>query len=91
VDNASHWLVVTVNPVAQNLGKTSGATHTTAISMVIGPRSGVAGCTHPGVELEKARNPEIVGALPGGSCSTTGNFFIDDEVLRAGGVPDLDE
>jgi hypothetical protein len=51
----------------------------------------VAGSRHPGVELEKARNLEIVRALPGGSCSTTGNFFIDDEVLRAGGVPDLDE
>jgi hypothetical protein len=30
-------------------------------------RSDVAGSRHPGVELEKARNPEIAGALPGGS------------------------
>jgi citronellol/citronellal dehydrogenase len=48
----------------------------------------------PGVELENARKPEIVAdaawhILTRDSRTTTGNFFIDDEVLRAAGVTDL--
>ena len=48
----------------------------------------------PGVELENARKPEIVAdaawqILTQDSRTTTGNFFIDDELLRAAGVIDL--
>jgi citronellol/citronellal dehydrogenase len=48
----------------------------------------------PGVELEKTRKPEIVAdaawqILIQDSRTTTGIFFIDDEVLRAAGVTDL--
>jgi citronellol/citronellal dehydrogenase len=48
----------------------------------------------PGVELDNARKPEIMAdaawhILTRESRTTTGNFFIDDEVLRAAGVADL--
>lgn len=48
----------------------------------------------PGAEPERARTPEIVAdaawhILTRTSRSTTGNFFIDDEVLAAAGVTDL--
>jgi citronellol/citronellal dehydrogenase len=48
----------------------------------------------PGAEPERGRTPEIVadGAwyiLTRSSRSTTGNFFIDDEVLAAAGITDL--
>jgi citronellol/citronellal dehydrogenase len=48
----------------------------------------------PGVELENARKPEIVAdaawqILTRDSRAATGNFFIDDEVLRAAGVTDF--
>jgi citronellol/citronellal dehydrogenase len=48
----------------------------------------------PGVGLENARKPEIVAdaawqILTRDSRTTTGNFFVDDEVLRAAGVTDL--
>ena len=47
-----------------------------------------------GIELDNARKPEIVAdaarqILTQDSRTTTGNFFIDDEVLRAAGVTDL--
>ena len=48
----------------------------------------------PGAEAERGRTPEIVAdaawqILNSDSRSTTGNFFIDDEVLAASGVADL--
>jgi citronellol/citronellal dehydrogenase len=48
----------------------------------------------PGVALDNARKPEIVAdaawqILTQDSRTTTGNFFIDDEVLRAAGMTDL--
>jgi citronellol/citronellal dehydrogenase len=48
----------------------------------------------PGAESERGRTPEIVAdaawhILTGSSRSTTGNFFIDDEVLAAAGITDL--
>ncbi len=48
----------------------------------------------PGAEAERGRTPEIVAdaawhILTRDSRSTTGNFFIDDEVLAAAGVTDL--
>ena len=48
----------------------------------------------PGAEAERGRTPEIVAdaawqILTSDSRSTTGNFFIDDEVLAASGVTDL--
>ena len=48
----------------------------------------------PGIELDNARKPEIVAdaawqILTQDSRTTTGNFFIDDEVLSAAGVTDL--
>ena len=48
----------------------------------------------PGAESERGRTPEIVAdaawhILTGSSRSTTGNFFIDDEVLAATGITDL--
>jgi citronellol/citronellal dehydrogenase len=48
----------------------------------------------PGAEPERGRTPEIVAdaawhILTRTSRSTTGNFFIDDEVLAAAGVTDL--
>jgi len=48
----------------------------------------------PGAEPERARKPEIVAdaawqILTRDSRTTTGNFFIDEEVLAAAGVSDL--
>jgi citronellol/citronellal dehydrogenase len=48
----------------------------------------------PGAESERGRTPEIVAdaawhILTRNSRSTTGNFFIDDEVLAAAGITDL--
>ena len=48
----------------------------------------------PGAETERGRTPEIVAdaawhILTRDSRSTTGNFFIDDEVLASAGVTDL--
>ena len=48
----------------------------------------------PGAEAERGRTPAIVAdaawhILTRDSRSTTGNFFIDDEVLAAAGVTDL--
>ena len=48
----------------------------------------------PGAEAESGRKPEIVAEaawhiLTRDSRSTTGNFFIDDEVLAAAGVTDF--
>ncbi len=49
----------------------------------------------PGIRPEHCRKPEIMAdaayaVLTSDATSTTGNFFIDDEVLRAAGVTDLD-
>ncbi len=48
----------------------------------------------PGAEPERGRTPDIVAdaawrILTRDSRSTTGNFFIDDEVLAAAGITDL--
>jgi len=50
----------------------------------------------PGVRPEHCRSVEIMAdaaylVLTADAKSTTGNFFIDDEVLRAAGVTDLDK
>lgn len=50
----------------------------------------------PGVKPEHCRTPEIMAdaahaVLTADAAATTGNFFIDDEVLRAAGVTDLDK
>jgi citronellol/citronellal dehydrogenase len=49
----------------------------------------------PGIEPAHCRKPEIMAdaayvVLTSEAKSTTGNFFIDDEVLRAAGITDLD-
>jgi citronellol/citronellal dehydrogenase len=49
----------------------------------------------PGADLNKCRRPEILAdaawfILTSDAASTTGNFFIDDLVLAAHGVTDLD-
>ncbi|MFO7549257.1 MAG: NAD(P)-dependent oxidoreductase [Acidimicrobiia bacterium] len=48
----------------------------------------------PGVQPEHCRRPEIVAdaahLVLTSDASTTGNFFIDDEVLAAAGITDLD-
>jgi citronellol/citronellal dehydrogenase len=49
----------------------------------------------PGIDLNKARRPEIMAdaawfILTSEAHATTGNFFIDDELLAANGVTDLD-
>jgi citronellol/citronellal dehydrogenase len=49
----------------------------------------------PGVKPEHCRSPEIMAdaayaVLTADAATTTGNFFIDDEVLRKAGVTDLD-
>jgi citronellol/citronellal dehydrogenase len=49
----------------------------------------------PGIDLNKCRKPEILAdaawsILTRAARATTGNFFIDDEVLAAEGVTDLD-
>jgi citronellol/citronellal dehydrogenase len=48
----------------------------------------------PGAEAERGRTPEIVAdaawhILTRDSRRTTGNFFIDDEVLASAGITDL--
>jgi citronellol/citronellal dehydrogenase len=48
----------------------------------------------PGAEAERGRTPEIVAEaawhiLTRNSRNTTGNFFIDDEVLASAGITDL--
>ena len=50
----------------------------------------------PGAEAQRGRSPEIVAdaawhILTRDSRRTTGNFFIDDEVLAAAGITDLTE
>ncbi len=49
----------------------------------------------PGIDLKKCRKPEILAEaaawiVTSDARTTTGNFFIDDEVLAAHGVTDLD-
>jgi citronellol/citronellal dehydrogenase len=49
----------------------------------------------PGIDLKRCRKPEILAdaaawILTSEARTTTGNFFIDDEVLAAHGVTDLD-
>jgi citronellol/citronellal dehydrogenase len=49
----------------------------------------------PGIDLKKCRKPEILAdaaawILTSEARTTTGNFFIDDEVLAAHGITDLD-
>jgi citronellol/citronellal dehydrogenase len=49
----------------------------------------------PGIDLNKCRKPEILAdaaawILTSDALMTSGNFFIDDEVLAAHGVTDLD-
>ena len=48
----------------------------------------------PGITPEHCRTPEILAdaayqVLISNAATTTGNFFIDDEVLKAAGVTDL--
>lgn len=50
----------------------------------------------PGVDVAKARKPEILAdaaylVLTGDAKATTGQFFIDDEVLARHGITDLDK
>ena len=50
----------------------------------------------PGVRPEHCRTPEIMAdaayaVLTSEAATTTGNFFIDDEVLKKAGVTDLDK
>jgi citronellol/citronellal dehydrogenase len=50
----------------------------------------------PGVDVEKCRTPEILAdaayfILTSDSRETTGNFFIDDEVLASRGLTDLEK
>lgn len=50
----------------------------------------------PGIKPEHCRTPEIMAdaayqVLISDSATTTGNFFIDDEVLKQAGVTDLDK
>ena len=49
----------------------------------------------PGVDIDKCRKPEILAdaayfILTSDAQATTGNFFIDDELLAAHGMTDLD-
>ena len=49
----------------------------------------------PGIDLNKCREPEILAdaaawILTSDARTTSGNFFIDDEVLAAHGVTDLE-
>jgi citronellol/citronellal dehydrogenase len=49
----------------------------------------------PGIDLKKCRRPEIVSdaawlILTSDARTTSGNFFIDDELLAVHGVTDLD-
>jgi citronellol/citronellal dehydrogenase len=48
----------------------------------------------PGIQPEHCRTPEIMAdaayaVLTADAATTTGNFFIDDEVLKKAGVTDL--
>jgi citronellol/citronellal dehydrogenase len=50
----------------------------------------------PGVDLNRCRTPQILAdaaylILTSDAKSTSGNFFIDDEVLAKGGITDLDK
>jgi len=50
----------------------------------------------PGIDLTKCRNPEILSdaaylILTSDAKITTGNFFIDDELLRSHGVTDFEQ
>jgi citronellol/citronellal dehydrogenase len=50
----------------------------------------------PGVRPEHCRTPEIMAdaayaVLTSDAATTTGNFFIDDEVLKRAGVTDLEK
>jgi citronellol/citronellal dehydrogenase len=50
----------------------------------------------PGIEPEHCRKAEIMAdaayaVLTSDAAGTTGNFFIDDEVLRAAGITDLEQ
>jgi citronellol/citronellal dehydrogenase len=50
----------------------------------------------PGIKPEHCRTPEIMAdaayqILIADAATTTGNFFIDDEVLKKAGVTDLDK
>ena len=49
----------------------------------------------PGVDISKCRTPEILAdaaylILTSKAATTTGNFFIDDELLAQHGITDLD-
>ena len=49
----------------------------------------------PGVDIAKCRTPEILAdaaylILTSNAATTTGNFFIDDELLAKHGITDLD-
>ena len=49
----------------------------------------------PGVDIARCRTPEILAdaaylILTSDARSTTGNFFIDDELLTRHGITDLD-
>jgi citronellol/citronellal dehydrogenase len=49
----------------------------------------------PGVDIAKCRKPEIMAdaahaILQRDAAATTGNFFVDDEVLASAGITDLD-
>ena len=49
----------------------------------------------PGVDIARCRKPEILSdaaylILTSNAATTTGNFFIDDEVLASAGVSDFD-
>jgi citronellol/citronellal dehydrogenase len=49
----------------------------------------------PGVDIAKCRKPDIMAdaahvVLQRDAASTSGNFFVDDEVLAAAGITDLD-
>ena len=49
----------------------------------------------PGIDLDACRKPEILAdaaylILTSNARKTTGNFFIDDELLREQGVTDLE-
>ena len=50
----------------------------------------------PGVRPEHCRTPEIMAdaayaVLTSDAATTTGNFFIDDEVLKRAGVTDFEK
>jgi citronellol/citronellal dehydrogenase len=59
---------------------------TAAVKNLLGGDAAVANCRHPEIVADAAW--QIV-TRPSPEC--TGNFFIDEEVLRAGGVTDFDQ